>query len=108
MQKGNELLPQMFESSCSEGQKSEVREFSELPLSSHGQAVFPSFGPRNPRMFKLYFGPKPALAVTHPELARQVLTRPKAIEHLLSRNLQELDLCKTYAYINIYIYIYTH
>ncbi|CAK9106518.1 Cytochrome P450 4c21 (CYPIVC21) [Durusdinium trenchii] len=31
----------------------------------------------NPRMFKLYFGPKPALAVTHPELARQVLTRPK-------------------------------
>ena len=30
-------------------------------------------------MFKLYMGPKPALAVTHPELARQVLTRPKAV-----------------------------
>ena len=28
-------------------------------------------------MFKLFFGPRPCLAVTHPELAREVLTRPK-------------------------------
>ena len=32
-------------------------------------------GDENPRMFKMFMGPKPSLAITHPDLARQVLTR---------------------------------
>lgn len=34
-------------------------------------------GHENPRMFKMFMGPRTSLAITHPELARQVLTRPK-------------------------------
>ncbi|CAJ1329030.1 unnamed protein product [Effrenium voratum] len=34
-------------------------------------------GDENPRMFKMFMGPKPLLVVTHPELARSVLTRPQ-------------------------------
>lgn len=43
-----------------------------MPLSTASHVLL-----RNPRMFKLFFGPRPCLAVTHPELAREVLTRPK-------------------------------
>ncbi|CAJ1348291.1 unnamed protein product, partial [Effrenium voratum] len=31
----------------------------------------------HPRMFKMFMGPKPMVVVTHPELARSVLTRPQ-------------------------------
>jgi len=34
-------------------------------------------GSEHPRMFRMHIGPKTACVVTHPELARSVLTRPK-------------------------------
>jgi len=34
-------------------------------------------GDEHPRMFKMFMGPKPMVVVTHPELARSVLTRPQ-------------------------------
>lgn len=53
--------------------------FSVFPtLESEGslhQFGFLTLTLRNPRMFKMFMGPKPSLAITHPDLARQVLTR---------------------------------
>lgn len=62
---------------CCSRAMSAVSQFSPT-LESEGSLLqfgFLTLTLRNPRMFKMFMGPKPSLAITHPDLARQVLTR---------------------------------